>query len=163
MALSSGILLFRWGDGRCHVLLVHPGGPLWRRRWEGWWQIPKGLVDHDEDALAAARREFLEETGQDACGPAIALGEIRQAGGKRVIAFACEGEFDVAALRSNSFEMEWPPRSGRLARFPEIDAARWFEIDRAVEVMLSSQRPLIDRLAQCLLHDPQGRPDPQTA
>ncbi len=155
---SAGILMYRVsgapaGAGRGaepSVLLVHPGGPYWRGRDAGAWSIPKGEIDAGEDPLAAAVREFREELGAAPGEPLVPLGEIVQRGGKRVIAFAVAGDFDVAALRSNTFEMEWPPRSGRLQVFPEVDRAAWLSLPRAREKILESQRPLLDRLAQLL-------------
>jgi predicted NUDIX family NTP pyrophosphohydrolase len=145
---SAGILLFRRQTGRLEVLLAHPGGPLWRRRDLGAWTIPKGERLPGEDAEVAARREFFEEIGAAAQGALLPLGEIRQAGGKRVEAFALEGDLDADAIRSNTFEMEWPPRSGRRAAFPEIDRAAWFALPQARAKILASQAPLLDRLAQ---------------
>jgi predicted NUDIX family NTP pyrophosphohydrolase len=144
--ISAGILLFRRRQGVLEVLLAHPGGPLWRRRDLGAWTIPKGERAPDEEAEAAARREFFEETGAPAQGALTPLGEIRQAGGKRVAAFALEGDLDADAIRSNAFEMEWPPRSGRRAAFPEIDRAAWFALPLARAKILASQSPLLDRL-----------------
>lgn len=146
---SAGILLFRHRP-LLEVLLVHPGGPFWRTQWQGWWQIPKGLVQSDEAPLAAARREFREETGFAADGPTHPLGEVRQRGGKRVVAFACEGDIDETVIAGNTFEMEWPPHSGRFSAFPEIDAARWFAPADAKDAMLPSQRPFLDRLLAML-------------
>jgi len=139
--------MYRRAGSKVEVLLVHPGGPYWRRRDDGAWSIPKGEIDAGEDAAAAARREFMEETGMAVSGMLQALGEIRQRGGKRVIAFAVEGDFDVQTLKSNSFEMEWPPRSGKTQAFPEADRAEWFDLPRAHARILEGQRPLLDRLA----------------
>src|SRR5262249_3222418 len=124
---SAGILLFRRDADAPRVLLVHPGGPFWAKRDAGAWSIPKGEIGVDEDAATAARREFAEELGVSPPGELSALGEIVQKGGKRVIAFALEGDFDPATLRSNTFEIEWPPRSGKLRAFPEVDRAEWFD------------------------------------
>jgi predicted NUDIX family NTP pyrophosphohydrolase len=146
-ALSAGILLYRNGPDGTEVLLVHPGGPFWSRRDDGAWSIPKGLVAPGEPVEAAARREFAEELGIPAEGPLRSLGEVRQAGGKRVEAFALEGAFDPATLRSNTFELEWPPHSGRMARFPEVDRAAWFGLPLARTKILAGQLPLLDRLA----------------
>lgn len=147
---SAGLLLYRRRGARTEVLLVHPGGPLWRNRWNGWWQIPKGEIDDGEDPLGGARREFGEELGVAIATDGRSLGEVRQAGGKRVIAFACEGDLDPAGIVSNVFELEWPPRSGHVARFPEIDAARWFGLEEAGTAMLPSQRPFLARLEALL-------------
>jgi predicted NUDIX family NTP pyrophosphohydrolase len=146
MPRSAGILLYRRGAGRLEVLLAHPGGPFWRKRDEGAWTIPKGLVDAGESAEDAARREFREELGAECAGALIALGSIRQRSGKIVEAFAAEGDFDVEALASNTFDVEWPPRSGRIVAFPEIDRAQWMELPLAREKMLEAQRALLDRL-----------------
>jgi predicted NUDIX family NTP pyrophosphohydrolase len=143
---SAGLLLFRRAAQGLEVLLVHPGGPLWARRDAGAWSIPKGEVEPGEDALAAARREVEEETGLRAAGPFLPLGAVRQRGGKRVAAWAVEGEFDPAALRSGRFEMEWPPRSGRRQSFPEVDRAAWFGLPEARRRILDGQRPLLDAL-----------------
>jgi predicted NUDIX family NTP pyrophosphohydrolase len=145
--LSAGILAYRKGDGGLEVLLVHPGGPFWRNKDGGAWSIPKGEIDAAEDPEQAARREFAEELGSSASiGPLQALGEVRQRGGKRVIAFAGEGHFDTAALASNTFDIEWPPRSGRRQTFPEVDRAEWFGIEFARTKILSGQMELLDRL-----------------
>jgi predicted NUDIX family NTP pyrophosphohydrolase len=130
------------------VLLVHPGGPYWRRKDEGVWSIPKGEMDAGEDASDAARREFAEEIGVAITGPLVPLGEIRQRGGKRVLAFAVEGDLDAQTIQSNTFEIEWPPRSGKMQAFPEIDRAGWFDPALARTKILESQRPLLDRLAE---------------
>jgi predicted NUDIX family NTP pyrophosphohydrolase len=130
------------------VLLVHPGGPYWRRKDEGVWSIPKGEIVAGEDPSDAARREFGEETGVAVAGPLAPLGEIRQRGGKRVLAFAIEGDFDVQTIRSNIFEIEWPPRSGKMQAFPEIDRAGWFGPTLARTKILESQQPLLDRLTE---------------
>lgn len=144
--VSAGILLYRRGPSGLEVLLVHPGGPYWARKDLGAWSMPKGLVDPGEDELAAARREFSEETGAVAAGPALDLGSFRQPGGKGIRAFAVEGDFDPAALRSNSFAMEWPPRSGKQASFPEADRAAWFAPDEARRRVTKGQIPAIDAL-----------------
>lgn len=147
---TAGILLYRRTGAGLEVLLVHPGGPFWARKDRGAWSIPKGEVDAGEDRLSAARREFEEETGHPLESDAVPLTPIRQAGGKMVHAFACEGDFDPAALRSNTFTMEWPPKSGRTAAFPEVDRAAWFALPEARERILPSQKPLLDELAQHL-------------
>lgn len=132
---------------------MHPGGPYWRRKDDGAWSIPKGEMDAEQDAGAVARREFAEETGIVLGLQALApLGEIRQRAGKRVIAFAVEGDLDVDALRSNTFEMEWPPRSGKMQAFPEIDRAGWFDLAAARAKINEGQRPLLDRLAELVGH-----------
>lgn len=143
---SAGLLLFRRAAPGLEVLLVHPGGPLWARKDAGAWSIPKGEVRDEEDPLAAARREFTEETGMEVSGEFLPLGEVRQPGGKVVVAWAVEGDCDPASIRSNTFWMEWPPRSGRQRAFPEIDRAAWFPIAAAREKILNGQLPLLDRL-----------------
>jgi predicted NUDIX family NTP pyrophosphohydrolase len=130
------------------VLLVHPGGPFWRNKDDGAWSIPKGEMDEGEDPAEAALREFMEELGNAPALPLRPLGEIRQRGGKRVHAFIVEGDIDVGAVASNTFEIEWPPKSGRLQTFPEVDRAEWFDLLRANEKILASQRPLLDRLME---------------
>jgi predicted NUDIX family NTP pyrophosphohydrolase len=147
-ARSAGILLHRRRDQRLEVLLVHPGGPFWARRDEGAWSIPKGEHEREEDPLVAARREFEEELGvAPPDGPAHDLGEVHQKGGKRVRAWALAGEFDPEAIVSNTFELEWPPRSGRLIEVPEVDRAEWFALDEARRRINPAQAELLDRLA----------------
>jgi predicted NUDIX family NTP pyrophosphohydrolase len=140
--------MYRHTGSKLEVLLVHPGGPYWRRKDEGAWSIPKGEMDAGEDASYAASREFFEETGVSVAGPLEPLGEIRQRAGKRVIAFAVEGDLDIEAIKSNTFEIEWPPRSGTLQAFPEIDRAGWFDLPAARAKILESQQPLLDRLVE---------------
>jgi predicted NUDIX family NTP pyrophosphohydrolase len=148
---SAGILLYRVGDRGLEVLLVHPGGPFFARKDDGAWGIPKGLYEDDEEPLAAARREFAEELGSPCPdGPALDLGEIRQKNGKRVTAWALEGDLDADTITSNTFTIEWPPRSGRRQEFPEIDRAGWFTLDAARVKILAAQAPLLDRLAEAL-------------
>lgn len=144
MRESAGILLFRRRDA-LEVLLVHPGGPFWARRDQGAWSIPKGEFE-GEDPLAAARREFEEELGVPVVGDFFSLAPLRQRGGKLVHAWAVRGDFDPALLRSNTFTMEWPPRSGRQATFPEVDRAAWFSLAEAREKLLPAQAPLLDEL-----------------
>lgn len=147
MTTSAGLLLHRVRDGAVEVLLGHMGGPFWARRDEGAWSIPKGELEEGEDPLDGARREFAEELGHPPPdGPVTELGEIRQRGGKRVVAFALEGDFDPAALRPGSFEMEWPPRSGRRQSFPEIDRVAWLGLDDARRLIVRGQAELVDRL-----------------
>ena len=145
---SAGVLLFRRAGPALEVLLVHPGGPYWAKKDDGAWSIPKGLVDADEDLVGAARREFEEETGDRPTGEALPLGDFRQPGGKIVTAFAVEGDFDLARFHSNSFTMEWPPRSGRMAAFPEADRAGWFTIDEARHKIVKGQVAILDALGQ---------------
>ena len=145
--LSAGILAYRKVAGRLEVLLVHPGGPYWRNKDNGAWSIPKGEIDAMDDPEQTARREFAEELGPAASiGPLTAIGEVRQRGGKRVIAFAGEGNFDPATLLSNTFEIEWPPRSGRRQTFPEVDRAEWFDIESARTKLIVAQEELLDSL-----------------
>lgn len=143
---SAGLLLFRESRGRIEVLLVHPGGPFWARKDAGAWSIPKGEFDADEEPLAAARREFEEETGQAVTGEFVALQPVRQRSGKIVHAWAVRADLDPARLRSNTFTMEWPPKSGQLREFPEVDRAAWFTLDEAREKIQPGQRPLLDQL-----------------
>jgi predicted NUDIX family NTP pyrophosphohydrolase len=143
---SAGLLLFRTVAATVEVLLVHPGGPFWAKKDEAAWSIPKGEFDDGEDALAAARREFAEELGAVPAGEPVPLSPIRQAGGKMVFAFALRADFDVATAKSNTFTMEWPPRSGRTQEFPEIDRAKWFTTEEARRRMLKGQIPLLDEL-----------------
>jgi predicted NUDIX family NTP pyrophosphohydrolase len=146
---SAGVMAYRRGRHGLEVLLVHPGGPFWRNKDDGAWSIPKGEIEAEEDPEPAARREFAEELGSAASiGELRPLGEIRQRGGKRVVAFYGEGEFDPARLVSNSFEIEWPPRSGRLQEFPEVDRAEWFDLDTAKTKILSGQVELIEKLGK---------------
>ncbi len=147
---SAGLLLFRRDAGALLVLLAHPGGPFWRRKDLGAWSIPKGELLAGEDPEAAALREFAEELGAAPAGPLVPLGTIVQRGGKRVHAFAAEGDFDVATMRSNTFTMEWPPRSGRMQSFPEVDRAEWFAPEVARQKLLPAQAELIDRLERTL-------------
>jgi len=142
--LSAGILMWRRRAGGVEVLLGHFGGPLWARKDEGAWAIPKGLVEDGEDLEACARREFEEELGVRPEGALVPLGRIRQRGGKYVEAFALEGELDAAAIVSNRFTMEWPPRSGRFQSWPELDRAGWFTLAEARAKILPSQLPILD-------------------
>ena len=144
---SAGILLYKHAGDDFRVLLVHPGGPFWAKKDAGAWSIPKGEYGEGEDAFAVAVREFEEETGMRPMGEFRALGEVKQTGGKIVTAWALEGEFDPALLKSTRFELEWPPRSGRRQSFPEVDRAEWFELDEARKKILPSQLAFIDRLS----------------
>ncbi len=144
--LSAGILLFRIAGGQPEVLLVKPGGPFWRNKDVGAWMIPKGGIEAGETPAQAALREFEEETGTRLTQVPFPLATVRQAGGKIVEAFAVEGDLDAAGARSNEFEVEWPPRSGRRQRFPEVAEVRWMSFDQARAMMLPSQLPLLDAL-----------------
>ncbi len=147
---SAGLLLYRrTGDG-VEVLLVHPGGPYWSDRDDGAWTIPKGELEEDEEPLATARREFEEETGVGVTGEEIALNPVRQPGGKIVHAWAVDGDLDTAAVRSNTFSMEWPPRSGKRKEFPEIDRAEWFSLESARRKILEGQLDLLEQLEERL-------------
>src|SRR6476659_8704983 len=148
--LSAGVLLFRQRDGATEVLLIKPGGPFWRHRDAGAWMIPKGMVETGEAPAEAALREFEEETGTKLAAVPFPLATVRQSGGKLVDAFAVEGDLDASGVRSNEFELEWPPRSGKRQHFPEVAEARWMTIDEARALMLPSQLPLLDALEQKL-------------
>jgi predicted NUDIX family NTP pyrophosphohydrolase len=148
---SAGILLFRRADAAVEVLIVHPGGPLWARRDDGAWSIPKGEYEPGEEPLEAALREFEEEIGvAPPDGEALALGEVRLKSGKRVTAWALEGDIDATAIRSNTFAMQWPPRSGRLQEFPEVDRGDWFTPARARVKLNLAQVEFVDRLVDML-------------
>jgi predicted NUDIX family NTP pyrophosphohydrolase len=150
--VSAGILLHRRRGDELEVLLVHPGGPFWARRDLGAWSIPKGEYEPGEDPWVAARREFEEELGvPPPDGPAEDLGEIRQKGGKVVHAWGVAGDLDADAITSNTFELEWPPRSGKLIEVPEVDRAQWFTLRRAREQLNPAQVVLLDRLAERVL------------
>ena len=144
--LSAGILLFRQRADETEVLLIKPGGPFWRNKDVGAWMIPKGAVEPGETPAEAALREFAEETGTELTAIPFPLATVRQAGGKLVEAFAVQGDLDPGEIRSNEFELEWPPRSGKLERFPEVAEARWMSLAEARLLMLPSQLPLIDAL-----------------
>jgi len=148
--LSAGLLVYRLGAEGYEVFLVHPGGPFWRTRDVGAWSIPKGEVTAGEDPLAAARRELAEETGFAAAPPWLPLKAVRQLGGKTVMAWAAAGDFDAAAIASNTFAMEWPPRSGRMQSFPEVDRAAWFSLTEARRKILAGQVPLVEQLEKLL-------------
>ena len=148
---SAGLLLYKRVDGQLRVLLVHPGGPFWARRSEGAWSMPKGEIGEGEAPLLVAQREFKEELGADPPASGfVSLGSVRQAGGKVVHAWAVSGDLDVAQFKSNTFEIEWPPRSGNLKTFPEVDKAAWFEPEAAERMILAGQKPLIERLRAAL-------------
>ena len=143
---SAGIMMFRRRYGILEVFLVHPGGPFWAKKDAGAWSVPKGEYGEEEDPLEAARREFLEETGCEPSGDFIPLTPRKQASGKMVTAWAMEGDCDASAIRSNSFTLEWPPKSGRHREFPEVDRAGWFSIAAAKEKILQGQAGFLDEL-----------------
>jgi predicted NUDIX family NTP pyrophosphohydrolase len=147
---SAGILLFRGSKADLEVFLVHPGGPFWARRDAGAWSIPKGEYSGDEDALAAAKREFQEETGVAVSGDFVSLGEVKQAGGKRVKAWALKHDLNPATFKSNTFELEWPQRSGKIREFPEVDAGNWFSLAVARGKIVKAQEELLTRLVDQL-------------
>jgi predicted NUDIX family NTP pyrophosphohydrolase len=151
MKRSAGMLMYRGSPPALELLLVHPGGPFWAKKDLGAWSIPKGEYEDGEDPLAVARREFEEELGNALPeGDVIALGELPQPSRKVITAFAIEGDFDVSTVRSNTFEMEWPPKSGREQSFPEVDRAEWFSAEEARRKILPGQQPFIDRLLESL-------------
>ncbi len=150
MKKSAGLLLYRFVQHQLQVLLVHPGGPFWKNKDEGAWTIPKGELANDEPALEAAIREFTEETGYRPEGPYRALKEVRQKSGKCIQAFAAKGEIDVSRITSNSFELEWPPRSGRKQQFPEVDKAAWFSLPEACQKINPAQAALLKELEELL-------------
>lgn len=147
---SGGILLFRRRAGGLQVMLVHPGGPLWEHKDEGAWSIPKGLFEENEAPLDAARREFAEETGFEVAGDFIELGVLVQPSGKVVHAFALESDLDTAAIRSNTFPLEWPPGSGRVADYPEVDRGRWLDLEYAERKITRGQLEFLRRLMRHL-------------
>jgi predicted NUDIX family NTP pyrophosphohydrolase len=150
MKQSAGILMFRRRDEQIEVFLVHPGGPFWAKKDLGAWTIPKGEYSEGEEPLLAAQREFAEETGFVPEGDFIALGEVRQAGGKQVRAWAVEGGCDPAALVSNTFSLEWPPRSGGFIQVPEVDRGGWFSLSKARDRILKAQAAFLDALIEAL-------------
>jgi predicted NUDIX family NTP pyrophosphohydrolase len=153
---SAGLLIYRLRDsGGPEVLLVHPGGPFWARKDEGAWSIPKGGVELEEDDLTAACREVREEIGANIEGPFRLLGEFKQPGGKVVVAWAVAAEVDVTTVVSNSFEMQWPPKSGVMRSFPEVDRAAWFDLAQADTKILRGQQPILKALATQLLGQTQ--------
>ena len=148
---SAGLLLFRRAGGGLELLVVHPGGPIWARRDDGAWSIPKGEISPGEDPLAAALREFAEELGSPApAGEPLALGEVRLKSGKRVVAWALEGDLDADAIHSNTFELQWPPRSGQIREFPEVDRAAWLAPESARVKLNPAQGAFVDRLVDML-------------
>lgn len=150
---SAGILLYRWREDRVEVLLGHPGGPYWARKDEGAWMVPKGALEPGEASVDAARREFSEEVGPMPDGIPVPLITVRQNGGKVVEVFALQGDFDPAAMVSSEFELEWPPRSGKMQRFPELDRVAWLDLVEADRLILKSQQPVLAALSALLKTD----------
>ncbi len=145
---SAGLLVYREAGSTLEVLLVHPGGHFWAKKDEGAWSLPKGEIDENEEPLAVALREFKEETGSEIRGDFIFLSPLRQPGGKFIYAWAVHGDFDPAMLKSNTFQLEWPPKSGRQKEFPEIDRAAWFSIEVALQKILKGQRGFLEQLQE---------------
>jgi predicted NUDIX family NTP pyrophosphohydrolase len=146
---SAGILLYRRRDGRIEVLLVHPGGPFWSKKDDGAWFVPKGELEGDEEPLTAARREFQEELGSAPPeGEPLALGTVKNKSGKLIYAWALDGNLDTESVESNTFELEWPPRSGKMREFPEVDRASFFSLEAAATKMHSAELPFLERLAE---------------
>ena len=154
--MSAGLLLYRQSHGQVEVFLVHPGGPFWAKKDDGAWSIPKGQFPDDEEPLAAAQREFKEETGFAVTGPFQQLGQVTQASGKIVYAWAVNGNVDAAAIKSNTFSLEWPPGSGKTRQVPEVDRAGWFSINIAKKKILKSQTDFLNRLEHILADDGQA-------
>lgn len=150
MNLSAGILLYRTKEGRTEVFLVHPGGPFFSKKDLGWWTVPKGEVMPSETPFQTARREFEEETGHKPEGPAVELKPIKQKGGKTVRCWAIQGDLDPLRLTSNTFELEWPPKSGKRQKFPEIDKGAWFDLPAAYEKINNMQCSFLDELKEIL-------------
>jgi predicted NUDIX family NTP pyrophosphohydrolase len=152
--MSAGLLMYRFRDKKLEVFLVHPGGPFWRNKDEGVWSIPKGEYTENEEPFEVAKGEFQEETGYEAKGDFLPLSAIKQPGGKIVTAWAFEGDCDAGKIKSNTFSMEWPPRSGKQAEFPEVDSAGWFSVKEANIKLLKGQVGFIEQLSNALEHDP---------
>jgi predicted NUDIX family NTP pyrophosphohydrolase len=147
---AAGILLYRRTGSSLEIFLIHPGGPFWAKKDESSWSIPKGEFLENEDPLTAAKREFQEETGFTVEGPFVSIGSIKQSSGKVVQAWACEGDVDAAAIHSNTFQLEWPPRSGKYEEFPEADRAEWFPMELAWKKILKVQMPFLQNLERIL-------------
>jgi predicted NUDIX family NTP pyrophosphohydrolase len=148
--VSAGLVMYRVRDGQMEVLLVHPGGPFWRKKDAGAWVIPKGEINPGEDQLAAAKREFEEETGFKPEGNFLSLGSVKHKSGKTAVAWAFEGDCDAGAIKSNTFRLEWPPKSGKSKEFPEVDRAAFFSVEQAREKILAAEFGLIQRLKEIL-------------
>jgi predicted NUDIX family NTP pyrophosphohydrolase len=159
MKVSAGLLMFRRCAQRLEVLLVHPGGPFWKNKDLGSWSIPKGEYSAEENPVAAAKREFEEETGFKPNGEFLPLSHIKQPSGKIITAWAFEGDCSPADIRSNVFSMEWPPKSGKTHEFPEVDRAEWFSLDEAKARILKGQAGFLDRLAALIDHLPAEKPN----
>jgi predicted NUDIX family NTP pyrophosphohydrolase len=151
---SAGLIIYRFKGPQLEVFLVHPGGPFWAKKDDGAWSIPKGEYSDDEEPLSVAKREFNEETGREAHGDFIPLKPIKQPSGKIISAWAVEGDCDATRIRSNTFMMQWPPRSGRQAEFPEVDRAGWFTINTATRKILKGQKGFLEELCEILKHHP---------
>lgn len=157
--MSAGLIMYRFRDTRLEVLLVHPGGPFWSKKDKGAWSIPKGEYTENEEPFGVAKREFKEETGYAAEGRFIELASVKQPGGKVVAAWAFEGDCDAGKIKSNTFSMEWPPRSGKQAEFPEVDRAEWFPIKAAKKKLLKGQVDFIEQLCEALGYDFPSDPE----
>ncbi len=155
--ISAGLLLYRKRDRWIEVFLIHPGGPFWEKKDLGSWSIPKGLVEEDEDLLDAAKREFHEETGFKASGPFMPLSPVKLKNGKTVYAWAAEGDVDPGAMKSNTFTMEWPPRSGRQQIFPEADRGAWYTLDDAERKITTGQVSLLEEFRQRIIPDKHSK------
>lgn len=153
---SAGIILYRFIESKLQVMLVHPGGPFWAKKDDGAWSIPKGVYEKEEEPLAAAKRELREETGHEVDGVFIDLGEVKQPSRKIVHAWALKHDFDASKMVSNLFSLEWPPKSGNIQQFPEVDRAQWFEVQEAREKILRGQRAFIERLIEQLGYTPEN-------
>ncbi len=145
---SAGLIVYREANATLEVLLVHPGGPFWSNKDDGAWSIPKGEIEEDEEALSVALREFKEETGSEISGDFIPLDPLRQPGGKFIYAWTVEGNFDPVKLSSNTFWLEWPPKSGRQKEYPEVDRAAWFSIEAAMKKILKGQQGFLQQLQE---------------
>lgn len=161
--LSAGLLMYRWRDTTLEVFIVHPGGPFWAKKDDGAWSIPKGEYTEGDDPLATARREFTEETGFTPDGVLIPLSDIKQPSGKVVKVWALEGDCDASQCQSNMFSMEWPPKSGQMQEFPEVDRAAWFPIEVARNKLLKGHLGFLDQLAAKLNYGPKGDYPPPEA
>ncbi len=150
---SAGLLVYRGSGASLEVLLVHPGGPFWAKKDDGAWFLPKGEIELEEEPLAAARREFREELGMDApAGTPVELGTVKNKGGKLIFAWALAGDVDLAGFHSNTFQLEWPPRSGKMRDFPEVDRARYFGVEEASRKLHTAEQPLLARLLERLMN-----------